>query len=681
MGPTAKIENSETLITPAEAARALGVSEREIRRRIKSGELPSAPGTSKGGRPGRLVKLSSLPESARSRWFRSKASQAQIQPALKCEIVAPLPAAPQADLFYTDALVALNVPNEKKDVINNRLDILRVAMNGDFRAAGYDRKEPFVNAVAKQHRVSGRSVFRWANKVKRQLGEEGAIDFNAAKNNRNALLALLDTPPGPPPSDPAILQDWQKVEILHCWTNLKLNIRQTYERLISLTREKANCEGWRNEDHYEFPNYYAVRKYISRLSPLSHAAREGDDELKQACGYIDRTYAGLKSLERVETDEWKCDVLAYRAERPKEVSRFYLLTFYDERSLYPLCWKLVEGERFDKRHGIKEEDEIDLLVCLLREYGVPGALVSDRGRFRGGAYGGAARDGQFTTANGILDRIGVKHEMPREKNPQGNRLERFHRFLADQSRLLPGWIGANEKEREMTPGDAQAEAHKRWCAGDEEVPMTPLLSTDQLRLVIDEWMEKWREHASEGTDMNGLSPRAVFLHNTPEGGFNKISDERLAWETAEQFNDVLIRAGGIVQLKDGARYSAPALLLIQGEKRTVRRVRWDHSQISVLPAAKGEEAIIAPRRARVGTRDPDNLARAMELKTRLRRLAGAIVETKELQLSAYEPGAAADRRDLSPAALSCDAAYPAPSDAPPIFDEKVPAALDFADLE
>ncbi|HLI33415.1 MAG TPA: hypothetical protein VKW70_00100, partial [Terriglobia bacterium] len=150
----------------------------------------------------------------------------------------------------------------------------------------------------------------------------------------------------------------------------------------------------------------------------------------------------------------------------------WLLTFYDERSMYPLCWKLVSGNEYELRRGISENDEIELLVALLRDYGVPGAIHSDHGRFRGGTFGGRANPSQianlkFQNWYGILDRLGIRKSEPREKNPKGNRLERFHRYLADCSRTLPGWIGANTDERKIAPGDAQLAEHQAWTKGNQ----------------------------------------------------------------------------------------------------------------------------------------------------------------------------------------------------------------------
>jgi hypothetical protein len=77
-----------------------------------------------------------------------------------------------------------------------------------------------------------------------------------------------------------------------------------------------------------------------------------------------------------------------------------------------------------------EQDEIDLLCRLIREFGVPGLINSDRGRFRGRTFGGRFlnhdRAEMYPERDGILDRLDIKRNLPREHNPRGSRLERFH---------------------------------------------------------------------------------------------------------------------------------------------------------------------------------------------------------------------------------------------------------------
>ena len=106
--------------------------------------------------------------------------------------------------------------------------------------------------------------------------------------------------------------------------------------------------------------------------------------------------------------------------------------------------------------------------------------------------------------------------------------------------------------------------HKTWVrTGQGEAP---LLSRDQLLECINQFMVEFRQRPSDGNDMDGFAPEAVFHKSAPAGGFRRISDEELAWNTAEHF-DVKIAKGGIIRLRDGKRYSDPQLLLIQGENR------------------------------------------------------------------------------------------------------------------
>jgi hypothetical protein len=313
--------------------------------------------------------------------------------------------------------------------------------------------------------------------------------------------------------------------------------------------------------------------------------------------------------------------------------------------MYPLVWMLCEGSEYELRRGIALEDELDLFVALVRSFGVPKAIHSDRGRFRGKVWGGEPYqqriDKEFAPADGILQRVGqlagyengIRHGMPRAHNPRGTRLERFHGWVADWFRGKPGWIGANTAERKMTRGDEDAELHKRWCVGKlAPGARSPLLTRDELLAEVNSMMETWRQHNSEGTDMHGLTPHAVFVQCAPASGFPRISEEQLALATARHFENERIETGGIVQLPDGSRYSHPLLILLAGQKREVVRLRHDHSFVIVLSGQKGE-IIRAARRAPVGANDPGNLTRKIELQNRVLKDAGNMVRPLE-----YQPG-------------------------------------------
>jgi hypothetical protein len=198
----------------------------------------------------------------------------------------------------------------------------------------------------------------------------------------------------------------------------------------------------------------------------------------------------------------------------------------------------------------------------------------------------------------------------------------------------------------MTEADARVALHKQWVRTGQGAP--PLLSRDLLLERLNQFMAEFRQRPSDGNDMDGFSPEAVFRQNTPACGFRRVGDKELAWKTAEYF-DVKIAKGGIIHIRDGKRYSDPQLLLIQGEHREVARLRHDHENIYVLPSAKGEQPVVAKRRQRVGVNDPGQLASAIELQNRLRKLAGSMVKPLD-----YEPGssllAAAPRPEAPKAA-------------------------------
>ena len=416
-----------------------------------------------------------------------------------------------------------------------------------------------------------------------------------------------------------------RAHLRDCWTFQKLTPRQSYRSLIAYLEGKQNSPGCKVDYVYHVPSLATAQRYIASLGPVDKAFREGADALKAACGHIDRTYRDLYSLDRVDTDEWIADVLAFDPRHASRVGRYYVLTFLDERSIYPLVWSLVERPN--------EQDEINLLCRLIREFGVPGLINSDRGRFRGHTFGGKFvtrdRTAMYPERDGILDRLDIGRNLPRKHNPRGSRLERFHRELANWARTIPGWCGCDTKQRKMTDADPRVAQHKEWIRTGQG--RAPLLSRDQLLERLNQFMAEFRQRLSDGNDMDGFAPEAVFQQNKPPAGFRRIPEEALAWKTAEH-STATIKVGGIIQLRDGKRYSSPQLVLIQGQQREVVRLRLDHEQISVLPAAKGEQIIIAKRRERVSASDPDHLARQMEMQNRLLKLAGAM--TKPLE---YDP--------------------------------------------
>jgi hypothetical protein len=562
-----------------------------------------------------------------------------------------------------------------------RLRILQPAENHDYGALGYPTKGAFRKAIKKETSVSERTQQRWA----KQYREEG-------------LRGLLRGDPGPPKGTGGLLDTSEK-GFLELKARSGASPAECYRSYLNYLRTKQDAPDCRVAHVYRPKSYSTIKRYLHSLNPIDKAAPKGPDAVKAVCGHLDRDYDNLPALGIVECDEWKYNLFAFDPDHPRNVYRYWLLLFLDVRSIFPLVWKIVRGSDKDTRHGISEEDEIELTEKLIREYGVPRELSSDRGRFRGATWGGQptgkSRDAQFQHADGILDALGITYNRPRESNPRGMRVHPLFHYLSNQCQGLPGYIGRNTVERKGTRGDFEKAEHLEWAAGRRGIK-SPLLSVTELSAKTEEWLEWWRNHPSEGTSMRGLSPRAIFVHNTPPEGFRRISDVELAFCTAEHFS-VLINKGGIVQLRDGKRYSDPQLLLIQGQHREAVRLRHNHEQISVLPSAKGEEAITAKRRARVGVNEPDQLAAGMELQNRVRRLAGQFTKPLDYDPQSLaancEPEAPKAAQRIPPQFIAAQEA-PEPEELKPLgfpetgsvewqFNrkERRPEPWDFADLE
>ncbi|MGH9378177.1 MAG: hypothetical protein ACRD1I_05200, partial [Terriglobia bacterium] len=392
-------------LTVAEVMAFERISRRECYNRMRPGDSHALVWKNRSetsSKPGKLIHALSMSARAQEHWCAHAlaAAAAPKDAGEKAVDRGQLGLFPRSEI--DNELAALALPKSMAAVVKRRFRVIDLCLNHNWKSRNYPSKREFLNALAKAESVTARQIYRWT----------------AAYKESGKLIALADEIPGPEPYTGSVLDDDMRAHLQGCWVFQKLNVRQCYASLRQYLEGKQNSPGCRTSFLYKPPSYPTVARYVRSLDSLQQAARQGPEAMKAACGHIDRTYRDLKSLQRVETDEWKYDVLAYDPRRIRDAEgriipskRFWLLTFYDERSMYPLCWKLVEGDRFDKRHGIKEEDEIDLLVCLLREFGVPGALVSDRGRFRTGTFGGQKRAERFSEADGILDRLGIAHDM------------------------------------------------------------------------------------------------------------------------------------------------------------------------------------------------------------------------------------------------------------------------------
>lgn len=543
----------------------------------------------------------------------------------------PAPEDPhQGDLFLSPVSERMPGEYEQKRVAEWRLKLIEPCANGLYKRLGYATKGAYIEATSAEQRrkgfsVSSRSLHRWYR------------DYMNAGQGTRGLAALMNDKTGPDSTGPK-LEPWQKLFL----ESERLIAHSTRERAFeNLLAETAARQAAHGPGHiYHQPTKGAAFRYWTSLAesvPVA-AALEGRSALKAAAMQISRTYADCYTLDRVGVDEWICDVMTYNASelvfrsgdrrgRPRVGRMNYLITMLDERSLYPLDAVLVEEPN--------AEAEIDLLVSVCLEYGVPGLINSDRGRFRGRTFGGRFREFDRDKARektqGILDRLNIGRNMPREHNPQGNRLERFHLEIARFCRTLPGWCGNSPEERdEKSNVEAAVAAHEEWIRGKR--PSTPLLSQDELLAKIKGFFAWWRnEHYSEGTDMNGLAPQMVFDRNRPPEGLRRVTPAELDAVTAVVYREHLIKPGGVIEISEGhgqvtPYFSHELTILPAGERRTVTRSRYDRSKVTVHGLHPDDPPIIVPAVRRVGVSDPELLSHAIAEKKFSRGLLEAAVE-------------------------------------------------------
>jgi hypothetical protein len=299
----------------------------------------------------------------------------------------------------------------------------------------------------------------------------------------------------------------------------------------------------------------------------------------------------------------------------------------DERSTYVLGATLTLN--------LSAETVLELLEALVRAYGPPLRLVSDKGgHFRKGVGGRIMvhqRGELVERCMGAMANFGVNHNQPPKKNPRGNRIERaLHGVYSNLARrdFGPSWKGANTEQRKLTEIDERVARHlKGYCK--QGICGPQILSYDDAERITAAWRDEINMMSGEASGLLGLTRQAAwrqFQRPEAEIAARRPTEDQIRQAFAEHYQDEIIEPGGAVTLPDGLRYDHPLLGEPEYARHTrdVVRYRDDHSFIIVLAAQKGDENIIARRRVRVGVNDPEGLSRECEHKGRLEKLLKAM---------------------------------------------------------
>jgi transposase InsO family protein len=500
-------------------------------------------------------------------------------------------------------LAMLHVPDWAKGQVGRRLELVRCCLNGDWRTR-FTTKNQFNVYLAGKEKISVRHLQRLTAK------------YRATVTPRSPLgdaTVLMDTAPGPARGDRRVLEDWMVADIDHYFLQ-HLTKNQIYDALVGRIKEKQHA----SVAHlYRIPSRTTVYRFIRNIDPFVKALEEGSSTVKRACGYIDRDYKDLQAGAMWCIDEWQVDAGAYDPEDARVFGRPWIVTLLDARSRFVLAWTAT----FKYNHDVV----LDLVEEAVRNHGRPDYFYSDKGAAFRGRLGRQFREVDkeklLGPAASALEILGTVRRGPgEEKNPRANPLERRHRIFAESARLLPTWCGSHPGERPEEYDDKYA-LHEAWIRG--KVTRGGLVPLSEIAQWFTGTLVEYHIRPSSANGLNGLSPSAAYREFATDADRERrrVEPGLLLLAFAESFPGIAIRQGGVIELRDHIRYSHPELLLVQGQRRDVKRARHDKSFIVVLPAWKGEEPITAWRRDRVGTDDPESLSRQCELLASIRKIA------------------------------------------------------------
>lgn len=622
-----------------EFAGLVGVSRKEVHSRMKPGDPDEVTWAHEGGH--RVIDVSrspGIPVDAIKRWQRQRPDA--LQAAHSQPAPAPKPSANgqlSLELPQSDGLRALSAFKSRLyrgnptryAAIEERFLHIEPLTNHKWNLEARTRTEYVKNHARRigPHGVSAATVWRWYRDFNSALAE-GGMDA--------ALDALGNNEPGPERGFSSPFDDSMKTIVTRLWLEGKTR-KQCYEGMMAELHEKARKmqAGW----VYNVPQgpgrplYYAVMRFINApprhgLGGIKNPARKGREAVFNAAGYIDRHYDDEPAGYTWCIDEWELDGFFYLRSHHRTIVNPYMVSVIDERTTKILGWRLSQS--------LDAEIVLDLMEELVREYGPPRFLVSDRlGHYRRMLENKkvlARKSDLVDRLAAPLGLLGVTNRGPkREKNPRGNRIERMHGIYSVKARrdFGPSWREPLEGKHKARRVDENVKRHlHEHCRLGTAPPQ--LLSFEDAEQIVAEWVAEINAADTEANGCNGLSRQAAFLQFQPATPRLRPSQATVDLAFAQKIERI-VRAGGVIEIDGDARYSSPQLLARTGEKAIVVRYRRDKSSVFVH-LKESREAIEAALRVRVGTKDT---AHRLEETAKLQE-ARAFLAQQEVPLAAFE---------------------------------------------
>ncbi|SHJ59496.1 Mu DNA binding, I gamma subdomain [Desulfofundulus thermosubterraneus DSM 16057] len=395
-------------LSTSEAARALGVTERAVRKKIMAGELQARVQAGRGGLGGQvyLVPLDALPPEARRRYLAEVAAAPPSPPTPPPEPEND----PNEKIGSLAELIAKYGEEKARKIVNDArakweavvLEALEV-MNGPW-----GDKARRLEALARRRKVSKTTLYRMADRYMK----EGVIGLVHDRYRR----------PGEGTRDKSRRSVTPEVEKFIRAMYLKYpppKKSKVYEEL----KKAAAAKGW------PLPSRATVYRVIADIKPAEEVlATRGDKEYEsKMMPKVRRTYNHLLAMEEIVGDGHPFDIFVEfngRAVRPN------LSAWMDLRSRKIVGWCVTAGPA-----------NSDTIALALRHaiitHGLPGTLYTDWGKEYINEY--------IKDVCRRLD-IGIRNCIPR--TPRSKAIERLFRTVHDQFTLyLPGYCGNTPENR------------------------------------------------------------------------------------------------------------------------------------------------------------------------------------------------------------------------------------------
>ena len=544
---------------------------------------------------------------------------------------------------------ALKCDPAKRAVAAANLRAAEQAINGNYNALGFQRKLAFLDVVGAAIGRSSRTVQRYAQVVR----------------NSNDLTKLVPGRPGPKRGEFKSLDADVRAHLLDCYLFKHLNCRQSHQSVERYLETKQNSFLCQVSHDYDIPSYSMVKRYWREvLIPMYGPQREGREAVKTAAGYIDRLYDDEFAGDTWCLDEWEIDGAFYDEQDHRRIFNYgtgrpivHILTILDERTTH-IIDHLVTWQ-------VSLEDAVFAVAeRTIRQHFLPRRVVSDRaGRFRALVRGHMAlgSNGELVEKlAGPLGELGVIPRGSEEKNPRANRLERLHRLYADRARDFgPSWKPPLEKHEHRDIDDAVDRHLTAHCRYGTIGPQ--LISIQEAERLIAQWVERINLADTEAKGCNGLTRFAAFRQFQPpteEIAQRKPNRAALDLAFAEQ-DERAIREGGIIELKDGARYSCPQLnewRLRLGSDVKVPVMRYRRDPLHLVVSPPGTEPFTAERRAIVGTKDEALLSDEIEKLAHVRKVLGGETAEQDLEMQEHLRSLQNNMRGLRARAMTIERA-------------------------